>query len=150
MKKKYTVEEIVGYLKNKEDSIETKLLEKSLIRELYKQLGEPKEEDFPEEYEIAGRGWKKVEGYTNTIFTTTERYMKYRNSETTNWEIQRPSPTKVNIVEKYTRAGWHCTVQPYNVICVKYVKHPKHEDIAVRFYSSRDCNKYEYQIIEEE
>ena len=55
-------------------------------------------------------------------------------------------PYKMEIVEDYTRAGWHCRVQAYNVMCNKFVKHPKIDNLWVGFYSSRDCNKYEYVI----
>ena len=72
--------------------------------------------------------------------------MKMYNSDPTVWNVERPSRTKMEIVEEYTRAGWHCRVQAYNVMCTKYVKHPKIDNIWVEFYSSRDCNKYEYVI----
>lgn len=151
-KNKFTVEEIVKFVKDetKNPTIEGQLLRRKLIRELYKQLGAPKEEDFKSEFDIAGRYWKKVPGYTNDIDVRTERYMEIENGAPTRWCVARPSMTKVNIVEDYTRAGWNCTVQAYNVMCHKYVKHPKHKNVWVRFYSSRDCNKYEYIIEENE
>ena len=150
-KNKFTVEEIAKILRDEanNETIEGQLLKPKLIRELYKQLGEPKEEDFPNEYKVAGRYWKKREGYT-TYFEVMHNYtMKSKNRSATEWNIARPSRTKMEIVEEYTRAGWHCRVQAYNVMCYKYVPHPKYKNIWVCFYSSRDCNKYEY-IIEKE
>jgi len=151
-KNKFTVDEIVKFLKDEEENktIEGELLQKKLIRELYKQLGKPTEEDFKDIYEIAGRGWKKFPGYTTWINIRTARMMEIDNNAPTTWRINRASMTKVNIVEEYTRAGWHCEVQSYNVLCGKYVKHPKYKNIWVYFYSSRDCNKYEYVIEREE
>ena len=150
--KKFTVPEIVEFLKeeDKNETIEGQLLRKKLIRELYKQLGEPKEKDFKDVYEIAGRCWKKFPGYTTWINIRTERMMEIDNNAPTTWRITYCSPTKREITEEYTRAGWHCEVQSYNVLCGKYVKHPKYKNIWVYFYSSRDCNKYEYVIEREE
>lgn len=149
-KTKFTVDEIVKFLINEaeNETIEGNLIRTKLIRELYKQLGDPQEENFPEEYKIAGRCWKKRQRYTLDIDILTENNMLIENSAPTTWRIRYPSQTKVQIVEEYIRAGWHCEVQSYNVICRKYVKHPKYKNIWVRFYSSKDCNKYEY-VIEE-
>lgn len=151
-KNKFTVEEIVKFLKDEEENhtIEGELLQKKLIRELYKQLGKPTEEDFPEEYKIAGRCWEKFPGYTTWINIRTARMMEIDNNAPTTWRITYCSPTKREIAEDYTRAGWHCEVQSYNVLCGKYVKHPKYKNLWVYFYSSRDCNKYEYVIEREE
>lgn len=151
-KNKFTVDEIVKFLKDedKNQTIEGELLQKKLIRELYKQLGRPTEEDFKDVYEIAGRCWKKFSGYTTYTNIRTENNMLIDNAAPTTWRIERPSLTKIQIVEEYTRAGWHCEVQSYNVLCGKYVKHPKYKNIWVYFYSSRDCNKYEYVIEREE
>ena len=147
-KTKFTVPEIVEFLRKEADNetIEGQLLKPKLIRELYTQLGDPKEEDFKDEYRIAGRGWRKISGFTKDIEVHSEGWMKDDNRAPTRWHIQRASYTKVQIVEEYTRAGWSCEVQPYNVLCSKYVKHPKYDNVWVRFYSSRDCNKYEYVI----
>ena len=147
-KAKLTTDEIVTFLKDEAENrtIEGDLLRKKLIRELYKQLGDPKEEDFPNEYKTAGRGWKKISGYTNDIDVLIARNMEIENGAPTKWHINRASYTKIQIVEEYTRAGWSCEVQSYNVLCNKYVKHPRYKNVWVRFYSSRDCNKYEYVI----
>ena len=150
-KKEYEVEEIVDFLKkeNENETIEGQLIKKQLIRMLYKKLGDPEEKDFPEEYKTAGWGWKKERGFTGYIEINNKTYMKDENRTPTIWNVQRPSSTKIQIVEEYTRAGWSCVVQAYNVMCTKYVPHPKYKNIWVKFYSSRDCNKYEYVICED-
>lgn len=127
-------------------TIEKELLQKKLTRQLYSLVGEPKEEDFPDEYKIAGRCWKKRTGYTTWIGVMSKDAMRRENNEPTDWHIERASGTKMRIVDEYTRAGWHCRVQAYNVMCHKYVKHPHIENLWVCFYSSRDCNKYEYVL----
>ena len=152
-KKKFTVKEIIEFLRKEEENhtIEGELLQKKLIRELYKQLGDPKKEDFPEEFEIAKVcGWSKFPGYTTWINIRTARMMEIDNNAPTTWRITYCSPTKRDIAEEYTRAGWHCEVQSYNVLCGKYVKHPKYKNLWVYFYSSRDCSRYEYVIEREE
>lgn len=148
MPKQLEIQAIIESLKkeNENETIEGELLKRKLIRQLYKELGKPEEEDFPDEYKIAGRCWKKHKGYTTYIEIKTEGEMYYKNNEVTNWHIERPSETKKRIVDDYICAGWHCEVQAYNVLCTKYVKHPKYENIWVEFYSSRDCNKYSYVI----
>lgn len=147
-KTKFTVEELINLLRDEEENatIEGQLLRKTFIRELYKKLGNPKEEDFPNEFKIAGRYWKKFGGYTLGIDVISANKMMMENRERTYWRINKASMTKVNIVEDYTRDGWHCEVQSYNVICRKFAKHPRYKNLWVYFYSSRDCNKYEYVI----
>lgn len=129
-------------------TMENELLERKMIRQLYKILGSPKEEDFKDEFETAGRYWKKHNGYTTYICSLTKEQIEIANNTPTSFRITRPSKTKMEIVKEYERHGWSCEVQSYNVICKKFVKHPKHENIWVCFYSSRDCRKYEY-VIEE-
>lgn len=150
-KRTFTVDEIVTFLKNEaqNETIEGQLIRKKLIRELYKQLGDPKEEDFKEEFKH-GYYWNKVRGYTTYIEALSEWHMKMYNNRATDYCIQRPSETKREIVKNYEEDGWHCTVQAYNVMCGKYVKHPRYNNLWVYFYSSRDCNKYEYVIEIEE
>lgn len=149
-KTKFTVEEIVKFLRDEEENetIEGQLLRTKLIRELYKQLGDPKEEDFGKDMEPAGTYWAKENGYTTNIEIMTESHMNACNREATNWNITYPSDTKRAIVRKYEDKGWHCSVGPYVVSCTKFVKHPKHEGIWVLLRSTRDVNRYEY-IIEE-
>lgn len=151
-KTKFTVEEIVKFLRDEEENetIEGRLLRKKLIRELYKQLGEPKAEDFGKEMEPAGTYWTKENGYTTNIEIMTARHMENCNKFATNWQISYPSDTKKAIVKKYEEKGWYCSVGPYVVSCMKFVKHPKHEGIWVCFRSTRDHNKYEYVIEKKE
>ena len=148
MAQQLEVQAIIQHLKDEEQNttMEGELLKRKMIRQLYKLLGEPKEEDFKDEFETAGRYWKKHQGYTTYIGYATERNMEAHNSYSTEWGVARPSRTKCEIVEDYTRHGWHCRVQAFNVLCSKYVKHPRYDNIWVEFYSSRDCNKYAYVI----
>ena len=128
-------------------TLETKLLQPKLIRELYKVLGEPSKEDFPEEYETARCcGWDKEKGYTTYIGIYPAETLDMQNHRSTTYLINKPSATKEAIIERYENAGWVCEVQSHNVICTRYVKHPRYENIWVRFYSSRDCCKYQYYI----
>lgn len=143
------VEKLKGI--NGVQTIETQLLEPKLIRQLYKVLGEPGKEDFPQEFETAGVcGWSKTPGYTTWIEIATVRSMEIENRAPTNWEITYCSQTKREIEDEYSRAGWHCTVQAYNVICRKYVKHPRYKNLWVHFYSTKDCSRYSYVIEKEE
>ena len=146
--KTITTEELIESIRKECDNptIEGELLRTKLIRELYKQLGDPKEEDFGGEMEPAGTYWSKENGYTTYIEIMTEDHMNACNKEATNWQIKYPSETKCAIVRRYEDKGWHCSVGPYVVSCTKFVKHPKHEGIWVCFRSTRDCNKYQYII----
>lgn len=152
MTKQLEVQALIENIKkeNKNTTIEGELLKKKMIRELYKLVGEPTREDFPEEFKIAGGYWKKHSGYTKWMEFETENTMLIDNAQPTDWHVERPSRTKMEIVEKYTRAGWWCRVGAYNVVCAKYVKHPRYDNLWVEFYSSRDCNKYELVIEMEE
>ena len=137
------IDEIYKYANS--ETIEGQLLRPHLIRALYKALGEPQEEDFKNEFQFAS-SWDKHAGYTKYIDITTPEHMTALNKSETRWCIKKPSATKVYIVEKYTRAGWSCSVQAFNVICFKYVKHPKYDRVWVEFYRSRDCAKYRYVL----
>lgn len=149
-KTKMETQEIINFLRKEanNETIEGQLLQRQLIRALYKQVEAPGEKNFPDECELAGDYWNKQRGYTTYIEMQTKRFMELDNNTSTRWCIKRPSIIKVEIVEDYTRAGWSCVVQAHNVICTKYVKHPKYDGLWVKFYSSRDCNKYEL-VIEE-
>lgn len=151
-KTKFTVEEIVKFLRDEEDSetIEGQLLRTKMIRELYKQLGDPKEEDFGKDMEPAGTYWTKETGYTTSIEVMTANHMEYCNKQETNWQITYPSDTKCSIERNYRDKGWSCSVGPYVVSCMKFVKHPKYEGIWVCFRSTRDNNKYQYIIEKKE
>lgn len=148
MTKQLEIQALIENIKNENENstIEGELLKKKMIRQLYKLVGEPKEEDFPEEFKVAGRCWEKRQGYTTGISMLRENTMLIENLQPTDWRVVRPSRTKMRIVEEYVRAGWHCRVQSFNVLCNKYVKHPQYDNLWVEFYSSRDCNKYEYVI----
>lgn len=147
-KTKFTVEEIVKFLRDEEENetIEGQLLRTKLIRELYKQLGVPKEEDFGKDMEPAGTWWAKEDGYTKNIEIMGASHMDACNREETRWQITYPSYTKKVIERRYRDKGWHCSVGPYVVSCTKFVKHPKYENIWVLFRSTRDCNRYQYII----
>lgn len=151
-KTKFTVEDIVKFLRDEEDNetIEGQLLRTKMIRELYKQLGDPKEEDFRKEMQPAGTYWDKEDRYTTGIKILTEKHMKYCNEQAANWQITYPSQTKRQIVNDYEQNGWSCDVGPYVVTCIKYVKHPKYEGVWVRFRSTRDFNRYQYVIEKKE
>ena len=103
-KNKMKVEEIIESLKKEEENhtIEGELLQKKLIRELYKQLGDPQREDFQQEFETAGVcGWSKSPGYTTWIEIDTARSMEIENGAPTNWEITYCSQTKRDIEDEY-------------------------------------------------
>jgi hypothetical protein len=146
--KKLELQTVIQALKSEvnNNTMEGHLLRRKLIKSLYTLAGDPEECDFPEEYHIAGYGWKKHAGYTGDIDVLSKNEMLMRNAEVTDWHIERASHTKVQIVERYEKACWACTVYAMNVICTKYVKHPHIDNLWVEFYSSRDCNKYRYVI----
>lgn len=149
MTKQLEIQALIENIKkeNGNATIEGELLRSKMIRQLYKLVGEPTEEDFPEEFETAQCcGWSKHNGYTTYIAMEYARNLEIRNAWDTEWYVQRPSRTKIEIVERYVKAGWHCRVQAYNVMCTKCVKHPRYDNLWVEFYSSRDCNKYELVI----
>ena len=143
-----SVDEIVEMLTNtSEHKIETQLLQKQLIRDLYKQLGTPSKEDFPDVYGTAGSGWEKVDGYTNGISLNDRRLIEGMNKTKTIWGVAHPSKIKMDIVETYVRDGWHCEVGAYNVTATKYIQHPRYDKVYVYFISTRDCNKYMYGLL---
>lgn len=143
---KQTITELIDTLAAQDTSIETQLLAPKLIRKLYAELGAPTPADFPDECATAGTYWTKQNGYTTHIDVLKSAFMVNDNLSPTDWYIKRASGTKVAIVDRYTRAGWHCRVQAYNVLAHKYVQHPRYPRVWVLFYSTRDCNKYEYVI----
>lgn len=126
------------------DAIESKLAARKHIRGLYSLLGDPTRDDFPEIFETSGAyGFTRRPGYTTGIcvYNISDFWQK-----PVDYSIQRPSKTKQRIVHRYYDARWDVAVQAYNVICTKLMQHPRFPDIAVRFYSSRDCARYEYLI----
>ena len=133
----------------KKNTIETQLLKPKLIRQLYKELGEPQEKDFPSEFKHV-RYVDKVPRYTKYIVETTLRDMDDYNRSEVDYRIKKPSKIKEKIIADYLEDNWNITVHAHNVICGKFVQHPKYKNLAVFFYSSRDCSRYEYCIIKED
>ena len=101
-KSTFTVDEIVTFLKNEaqNETIEGQLIRTKLIRELYKQLGNPQEEDFKDEFKH-GWSWDKMRGYTTYIDVLSEYHMRTHNNRATDWCVERPSETKREIVKDY-------------------------------------------------
>lgn len=142
------VRNIVKIQNDKEHEMERELLTSRMMRQLYKELGDPN----PADYEGVGKYLykvSKVSGYTKWPDIKTEEQLEYMNGDVV-WNISRPSETKRSIVENYTRDGWSCVVQAYNVLCNKYVKHKDYDNIWIRFVSTRDCSKYEYVLVRED
>lgn len=142
------VRNIVKIWDDPEHLVERELLTKKMLRQLYKELGDPK----PADYEGVGNhvySVDKVSGYTKWPIIKTEDQLEYINGDVV-YHISRPSETKQGIVESYTRDGWSCSVQAYNVLCDKYIKHKDYDNIWIRFISTRDCSKYEYVLVKED
>jgi hypothetical protein len=144
------VRNIVKVQDDKEHEMERELLTRKMMRQLYKELGDPN----PADYKGVGEflySVGKMSGYTKWVVMLTETEL-----ERLKWggcvesRIKRPSETKMAIVERYTRAGWNCDVQAYNVSCDKYVPHKDYDNIWIRFVSTRDCSKYEYILVKED
>lgn len=142
------VRNIVKVWSDPEHLVERELLTKKMLRQLYKELGDPK----PADYEGVGNhvySVDKVSGYTKWPIIKTEYDLRYINGGV-EYHINRPSETKQRIVENYRSDGWSCDVQAYNVSCVKYMKHKDYDNIWIRFISTRDCSKYEYVLVKED
>lgn len=142
------VRNIVKVQNDKEHEMERELLTRKMLRQLYKELGDPN----PEDYEGVGKylySVSKVSGYTKFPIIKTEDQLEYINGDI-EYHISRPSETKRQIVENYLRDGWSCSVLAYNVLCDKYMKHKDYDNIWIRFISTRDCSKYEYVLVRED
>ena len=142
------VRNIVKVQDDKEHEMERELLTRKMLRQLYKELGDPK----PADYEGVGNhvySVDKVSGYTKFPIIKTEDQLEYINGDIV-YHINKPSETKREIVENYLRDGWSCAVQAYNVLCDKYIKHKDYDNIWIRFISTRDCSKYEYVLVRED
>lgn len=130
-----------------DNTMEAEMLRKQCTRKLYAILGEPMPKDFPSEFETAEASFfTKQHGYTNSLQALTRDEMLQLNTKPTTWGIKYPSRTKEQIIERYTRDGWHCTVQAYNVLCYKYAPHPRFPHVWVCFISTRDTARYEYVL----
>ena len=119
-----------------------------MLRQLYKELGHPN----PADYEGVGNHLYKVckvSGYTKMPIVITRDKLRYRNGGV-DYHIKKPSETKQRIVEEYTKDGWSCDVQAYNVSCDKCIKHKDYDNLWIHFISTRDCSKYEYVLIRED
>lgn len=142
------VRNIVKVQDDKEHIMERELLTRKMMRQLYKELGDPN----PADYEGVGNHLRRVDrvsGYTKYPIVISKDETRWINGDVT-YRIARPSETKQRIVEEYTRDGWSCNVQAYNVSCVKYVPHKDYDNIWIRFISTRDCSKYEYVLVKED
>ena len=142
------VRNIVKVWYDKEHIMERELLTRKMLRQLYKELGDPKPADY-EGVKNHLYSVSRINGYTKWPNIKTEYDLRYINGGVA-YHISRPSETKQGIVESYTRDGWSCTVQAYNVLCNKYVKHKDYDNIWIRFISTRDCSKYEYVLVKED
>lgn len=142
------VKQIVELNRDKDKTMECEIATPKMMRQLYKELGEPNIKDYPEIYNHI-RYAKRVSGYTKYPRILTKTYMKNVNGTRTS-HIKRMSQTKEYIVEKYERDGWSSTVYSYNVICSKYVPHKDYENVWIEFVSTRDCSRYEYILVEGE
>ena len=142
------VRNIIKVYDDKEHEMERELLTRKMMRQLYKELGDPN----PADYEGVGNhlyGVRKVSGYTKMPIVITRDKLKYINCDV-DYHIKKPSETKQRIVEEYTRDGWSCVVEAYNVSCDIYVPHKDYDNLYIRFISTRDCSKYEYVLVRED
>ena len=142
------VRNIVKVYDDKEHEMERELLTRKMLRQLYKELGDP----HPADYEGVGNHLYKVckvSGYTKLPMVITKDKLKCINGDV-DYRIKKPSETKQRIVEEYTKDGWSCMVQAYNVSCDIYVPHKDYDNLCIRFISTRDCSKYEYVLIRED
>ena len=128
-----------------QDTLETRLLKPRLIRQLYKQLGEPTQDDFPGAYKHAS-SFKRVDGYTTHICVYHPTQMDAYNREPVDYRIKYTSEKKRCIINDYYRDGWHVRVLAFNVLCTRFIQHPRYSHIWVMFYVSRDCAQYKYVL----
>lgn len=144
------VKNIVKVQDDKEHTMERELLTRKMMRQLYKELGDPN----PADYEGVGKylySVSKVSGYTKWPMTQTKTALEeLKRGGEVRLRIKRPSETKMGIVDRYTKDGWNCDVQAFNVSCYKYVPHKDYDNLWIRFVSTRDCSKYEYVLVRED
>lgn len=120
---------------------ESELLRRRLTRALYKLLGAPSRDDFPEPY-TKNNHYSRTAPYTGIAVAPRH----YDVQLPVDYHIDRPSPTKQAIINDYYRDGWDITVHAYNVACSRCIAHPRYESLVVRFVSTRDKATYEYLI----
>lgn len=144
------VRNIVKIQDDKEHLMERELLTKKMMRQLYKELGDPDPTDYEGVGEFLYRV-NKMSGYTKWVTIHTKEFLEIkRPGKFVEYRIKRPSETKMAIVDRYIKAGWNCDVQAYNVSCDKYVPHKDYDNLWIRFISTRDCSKYEYVLVKED
>lgn len=146
---KEIADKIIELESDKAKALEKEILIPKLMRALYKELGEPNIEDYPRISKHISSA-RKMEGWTKYPAIVSENHMDLHNSAPVDWHIERASSTKMQIVERYLSDNWNICVYAYNVCCSKYEKHKDYKNIAIRFYVSRDCSKYEYVIVKED
>lgn len=143
------IETIIELLRNEDKTMENELLKKKYIRELYKILGDPKIEDYGEENFVGAKHFKRQNGWTKDIENYTIEDAFRFNQEYSS-RVDRPSQTKIDIADRFEKAGWNVDIQAYNVIVKKIIAHRTIKNLGCLFYESRDCAKYEYVILEED
>ena len=141
------VKKIISVQEDKEHLMERELLTSRLMRQLYKELGDPDVQDYPtvrKHISCASR----ASGWTKYPIIKTTLDMRLENGCIRN-HLNKMSPTKERIVDEYTDDNWSATVYAYNVICSTFVKHKDYDNVWIMFTSSRDCSKYEYVLVKE-
>lgn len=154
MANKIEIETLVRNIVKTQDTIEhimeKDLLTRKMMRQLYKELGDPDPADYKGVGEFLYRV-NKVSGYTKWVPIRTESELEVlKRGGHIECRIKRPSETKMAIVDRYINADWHCDVQAYNVSCHKYLPHKDYGNIWIHFISTRDCSKYEYVLVKED
>lgn len=143
---KTLVENIIKLKTDPDKIMEAEMLTPKLIRQLYKELGEPNTKDYP----TVGKHIYSADrqaGFTKYIKVATAKDFEYMNGRV-DMRINKMSETKAGIVDRYTRDDWSATVYAYNVICDTYVKHKDYDFIYIHFISTRDTSRYEYALVE--
>ena len=142
------VRNIIKVYDDKEHEMERELLTRKMMRQLYKELGDPNTADY-ERVVNHLYGVSKMRGYTKMPIVITRDKLRYINGGV-DYHIKKPSETKQRIVEEYIKDGWSCVVEAYNVTCDIYVPNKDYDNLCIRFISTRDCSKYEYVLIRED
>lgn len=145
---KTLVESIIKLETDPNKTMEAEMLTPKLIRQLYKELGDPNTKDYPTVYKYIFCANRQT-GYTKYIKIATAQDFNYMNGRVDS-RINRMSETKERIVDNYTRDNWSATVYAYNVICDTYIKHKDYDFIYIHFISTRDTARYEYALVKED
>lgn len=142
-----TIEAITDVLT--QDTLETRLLKPRLIRQLYKQLGKPTQDDFPGAYKHAS-SFRRADGYTTRLVPYRPTQMDAYNNMRVDYHIKQPSYMKRRIINDYYQDRWHVVVYAFNVLCSKFIRHPRYPQIAVYFHKTRDTATYEYVLVKDD